>query len=383
MYWRPTINVAKLNNNRIPYEKALEFANREKITDILYPLFVHDISRVMTVQGSSNADHPRGLDVSRLRARAATSKDPVAQSPIGPSSLSTIAQVTGSRPAVERSHTFPTPPSHTFPTPPASASSVIGGQSNSYEWNNSQNMNGNVQPTAPLAIDTTLSNSRSLPNTPASTPPGTNVQSMQPYQQHSSHSQYGMPQVMPRYNHSGHYIKSEMGPPMKTSAAESDSEVKHDPYNHSNTDTPDVTHDNGYSRNHYLGGYSSIVENAITSPEQVNGSSPHQTAGHITPRTSIHTQWSDYNTPPRSNTTYETSSNGGSSYTGAGYTPNTLASLKRNREDDDIDYKRPSIGGDLDALKRRRGTEPSVAPLSSYDHNRHNQPGNTIMPRTR
>ena len=353
----------------------MEFANREKITDILYPLFVHDISRVMTVQGSSNADHPRGLDVAKLRARA--NKDPLNQmpSPIGPSSLSTIAQVTGRRPDVERSHTFP--------TPPTSASSVIGGQSNSQDWSNNPNMNGNVQTTAPLAIDTNLgTNSRSLPNTPVSTPPGNAVQSMQPYQQHSSISQYSMAQ-MPRYNnYSNHYIKSEMGPPMKTSAAESDSDIKHDPYNQNNADTSDVPHDDTYSRGHYMGSYNNIVESAITTPEQVNGSSPHQTTGRITPRTSMHAQWPDYNTPPRSNTTYDAPTNGGTSYTGASYTPSVLAGLKRGREDDD-DYKRPNLGGDLDALKRRRGTEPSVAPLSSYDHNRHNQPGNTIMPRTR
>ncbi|OCL14051.1 apses-domain-containing protein, partial [Glonium stellatum] len=32
-----------LKGARIPFERALEFANREAITELLYPLFVHNI----------------------------------------------------------------------------------------------------------------------------------------------------------------------------------------------------------------------------------------------------------------------------------------------------------------------------------------------------
>ena len=32
---------------RIPFERALEFANKEKITEQLYPLFVHDIGALL------------------------------------------------------------------------------------------------------------------------------------------------------------------------------------------------------------------------------------------------------------------------------------------------------------------------------------------------
>lgn len=66
---------------------------------------------------------------------------------------------------------------HTFPTPPASASSVVnmGAQGGPYDsWNNSVSSLPSAQP---LSIDTGISNQRaSVPNTPASTPPGKSTQ---------------------------------------------------------------------------------------------------------------------------------------------------------------------------------------------------------------
>jgi len=38
---------AKMGINRIPFERALEFANKEKITELLYPLFVHNIGALL------------------------------------------------------------------------------------------------------------------------------------------------------------------------------------------------------------------------------------------------------------------------------------------------------------------------------------------------
>lgn len=35
------------DNSRIPYERALDFANKEKITELLYPLFVHNIGALL------------------------------------------------------------------------------------------------------------------------------------------------------------------------------------------------------------------------------------------------------------------------------------------------------------------------------------------------
>lgn len=43
----PSPKLTSQLDNRIPYERALEFANKEKITEILYPLFVHNIGALL------------------------------------------------------------------------------------------------------------------------------------------------------------------------------------------------------------------------------------------------------------------------------------------------------------------------------------------------
>ena len=81
-----------------------------------------------------------------------------------------------SRPSLDRAHTFP--------TPPTSASSVIGsmGATENYQWN--QQGMSSAQGANPMSIDTSLSNAaRSMPATPATTPPGGSLQSMQSYPQ--------------------------------------------------------------------------------------------------------------------------------------------------------------------------------------------------------
>jgi hypothetical protein len=60
-----------------------------------------------------------------------------------------------------------------------------GGSDGSFQWSSQGGM-GSVQDTNPLSIDTGLSNARSMPTTPATTPPGTSIQSMQQYQQEMS-----------------------------------------------------------------------------------------------------------------------------------------------------------------------------------------------------
>lgn len=85
------------------------------------------------------------------------------------------AQNGGPRPGIDRAHTFP--------TPPTSASSVMGmGSSNgNYEWSQPNIANG-VGANQPLSIDTgSMSNARSMPTTPATTPPGQTVPNMQSY----------------------------------------------------------------------------------------------------------------------------------------------------------------------------------------------------------
>lgn len=117
---------------------------------------------------------------------------------------------------------------------------AMDGPSGSYQWNG-QNMN-NVQGGNPLSIDTGLSNARSMPTTPATTPPGTSIPNMQ-YQQsgqpqpyENSRQLYSAPQqqntyTQPqsnggRYGQADSYIKNEMGPP-GARAPESGPESQH------------------------------------------------------------------------------------------------------------------------------------------------------------
>jgi protein SOK2 len=145
----------------------------------LYPLFVHDIGALLyhpqnpnQHRGSmSNANTIAALDRTRDR-RALAGTTPGAPTPLHSVSGQMVGAAVPSpsqpRPGMERSHTFP--------TPPASASSVVtmsqGGAPYETAWNANNNM-GNGQP---LSIDTGISNQRSVPNTPASTPPGKTTQ---------------------------------------------------------------------------------------------------------------------------------------------------------------------------------------------------------------
>ncbi|EEP76010.1 predicted protein [Uncinocarpus reesii 1704] len=175
----------------IPFERALEFANKEKITAQLYPLFVHNIGGLLyhpTNQPRSNAvvaaAERRRLEASHQQGRPSQGPHPPPlhhhhsmHNPVTSqvSQSSSQALVPAGRPSFERAHTFP--------TPPASASSLVGvpSQGNSYDWA------GSVHNSHALSIDTGLGNSRSMPTTPATTPPGSNLQGMQSYQSQQSY----------------------------------------------------------------------------------------------------------------------------------------------------------------------------------------------------
>ncbi len=132
------------NFPRIPFERALDFANKEKITEQLYPLFVHDIGALL--YHPSNQPRPgvggalaavdRRRD-SRFLGGPQTSQPPPLHhhhsmsTPIPHASQSqqSIAPHPGTgRPEINRAHTFP--------TPPTSASSIItmDTQGTSYGW---------------------------------------------------------------------------------------------------------------------------------------------------------------------------------------------------------------------------------------------------------
>lgn len=246
---------------------------------------------------------------------------------------------------LDRSHTFP------IPTPPTSASGVIGNMGSSdgnFQWG-PQGSIGGVQGANPLSIDTGLSNTRSMPTTPATTPPGSSIQSMQQYQQGSlpydasrqmypaaTTQQSPYPQSTPGqqnmapYSQSNSYIKNEMGPP---SARAPGSEAEHNDskdtnglihhnqangqVNHGHEDEadhehdPEYTHDNSaYNANRQSYNYSNGTavgslpgEPSHLSPE-MTGSPNHPTSGRATPRTAsaqqpYYAQHGGYTTPPR------------------------------------------------------------------------------------
>ncbi|KAL2073682.1 hypothetical protein VTL71DRAFT_11008 [Oculimacula yallundae] len=348
----------------IPFERALDFANKEKITELLYPLFVHNIGALLyhpTNQTRTNAvmaaAERRKQEQHQVRNTQAPGLPSLHQhhhhsmnSSIGgplPGPQHSIApHPSQGRPGLDRAHTFP--------TPPTSASSVMGNmgsQDGSFNWGPPGSMN-TVQGTNPLSIDTGLSNARSMPTTPATTPPGATIQSMQQYQQppqqqsyDASRHMYSAPpsqqnayaQAAPdqqnmRYSQPGSYIKNEMGPPVARAPG---SEAEH----HDTKDTngmvhhnqaqgqvghgqpeeeaeheheAEYTHGNNGNYDSNRGSYSYTNgapvgaipgEHAHLSPE-MTGSPNHPASGRATPRTAsapqpYYAQQQGYNTPPR------------------------------------------------------------------------------------
>lgn len=247
------------------------------------------------------------------------------------------------RPSLDRAHTFP--------TPPTSASSVMGGMgtSENFQWGQ-QGMNG-AQSANPMSIDTGLSNTRSMPTTPASTPPGASIQSMQSYppgnppgsqpydssrqlysapaNQHASYPPSNGPSQDRSIYGQTNYVKSEMGPPASRpvgSVDQGDSKAANGmmhPGQGPETGGPqpgadeeaehehdaEYTHDSGAydaSRAQYNYNAPPVAslpnDHAHLSPEMTG--SPHQAgSGRATPRTapapqSYYSQ-QGYTTPPR------------------------------------------------------------------------------------
>ncbi|EHL00230.1 putative Cell pattern formation-associated protein stuA [Glarea lozoyensis 74030] len=291
----------------IPFERALDFANKEKITELLYPL-------VMGNMGSSDGN---------------------------------------------------------------------------FQWGQPQGGMPNAQGSNPLSIDTGLSNARSMPTTPATTPPGSSIQSMQQYQQppqqpyDASRQMYSAPpaqqsvyaqppngqQNMPRYSQPNSYIKSEMGPPLARagepehheskdangmihhpqtqqqvghSQGEEEADHEHDAeYTHDNSSNYDANRASyNYNQNPAVGSLPS--EHPHLSPE-MTGSPNHPASGRATPRTAsapqpYYQQQGGYSTPP------------------------PPASNKRGRDDED-DGRPSSRGPGAEGELKRRKTlrEDSVS----------------------
>ncbi|KAL8787294.1 MAG: hypothetical protein Q9213_002285 [Squamulea squamosa] len=333
----------------IPFDRALDFANREKITESLYPLFVHNIgallyhptnhnrtTAVMAAHEKQKLDKTRGGQGSMVGAPGSQApslhhhhsmtSSHVSQSP------HQIAPHPGTgRPSLDRAHTFP--------TPPTSASSGIGmsNQSNDYSWGG-QNITGGPQGSQTMIE----SHAHSTPNTPATTPPGHAMSNLQSYQTQqpydtakpiysSSASQQGpyAPSNMPRYPpaQSATYMKHEMGPPNSRITELDEHETKPEPYPHSQTNPPvghgtgeeeaDHEHDTDYSHdnsNAYTANRSAYSYNTGTGLSSLQGEHPHLSpemtgspshpngSGRVTPRNSASSQaqWTaGHQTPPR------------------------------------------------------------------------------------
>ncbi|KAG9968059.1 apses-domain-containing protein, partial [Aureobasidium melanogenum] len=219
----------------IPFDRALEFANKEKITEKLYPLFVHNIGALL-YHPSNSASRTIGGATSLVPGERRRPEDymraPVSQPPTMPHGQSMAMpqpphslapHPNAGRPSLDRAHTFP--------TPPTSASSImgIGNSEGSYQWSNQppSTMQQQQPSQQPLAIDTNMSN-RSVPTTPATTPPGSAMHSMPPYQTSQAYDNgrqlYSAPsqpsQYGPRYGQlqPSPYIKNEMAPPARAGA---------------------------------------------------------------------------------------------------------------------------------------------------------------------
>ena len=282
------------------------------------------------------------------------------------------------RPALDRAHTFPTPP-----TSASGTMTSIGSGQGSYDWTNG-NING-VQGGQAMGME---NHPHSTPATPATTPPGSALPSLQPYQsqqqmysgQSGSHGQYpSQHQSLTRNGSisSGMYPKQEMGPPSRVTASRPESEqgdVKLDSYGQAPaTDNsqasgdaegdpepePDYPHSNAQAYGSHRGSFdaynaasnlaqysgdSSQISPDVSGSAAVNGGS-----GRATPRTSQ--SWAaGYQTPPRappSSNLYNPTSDargtlsngntGAENYISGPYEPTQMTSVKRARDEDDAD----------------------------------------------
>ena len=317
-----------------------------------------------------------------------------------PNSIAT--QSPSARPGLDRAHTFP--------TPPTSASGTVTGMGN--HWSSYESGSSGM----PAAVPNSQfeHHPHSTPATPASTPPGSSLPSLQPYQGNQSYDTSrpiyaGTAPQQPQYTNQGlpsqaigrtgslqsnAYGKQDMGPP-NTLSSNAKSENEHSDQklasymsggaNDHSTGEEESEHDHEtdygseqkYSYDHQRSQYSSL-----------NGH--HTTGNQVNPLsgTASQSMWAGgyqaSRAPPSSNLYNPTSDTRGALSNGnvapdghitGAYAPtqlNGLTSNKRSRDDDDS-YSRNNID-DMDALKRRKmsrdGTAPGALANSSYDDTR-------------
>lgn len=422
----------------IPFERALDFANKEKITEMLYPLFVHNIGALL--YHPTNQSRTNQVMAAAERRKAEQNQLRSGPGPAPPSGvLPSIQQhhhhmgLPGPQPPSVPSHNSSGRPSldraHTFPTPPTSASSVMGSMpSDNFQWGQ-QGMSG--APSAnTMSIDTGLSNARSMPATPATTPPGASLQSMQPYPQgtqsyDSSRGVYNTsatqqspyppsnnsPQDRGSYGQSNAY--GDMAPPSgRPTAAEQDvkpsasmlhggqpgEQIPQSAGEDEAEHEAEYTHNSGaYDANRNAYNYNAPTVPPLSGDHVASdmaGSPGHQAgSGRATPRTAnppqnYYSQPAGYNTPPRvapSSSLYNVMSNDRGSTNGApgdvygsqgdigamqnGYAPAPVmngAPGAMKRGRDDEDELPRPGSGGLD-MKRRKMTLDGTMPVASFD----------------
>ncbi|EFW15684.1 hypothetical protein D8B26_002234 [Coccidioides posadasii str. Silveira] len=349
----------------IPFERALEFANKEKITDLLYPLFVHNIGGLL--YHPSNQTRPNSIVAATERRRIEANQqqsrsvqgpqppplhhhhsmhNPVTSQVTQPSSQ---ALIPAGRPSFERAHTFP--------TPPASASSLVGvtNQGSSYDWA------GNVHNSHALSIETGLGNSRSMPTTPATTPPSSNLQSMQSYQSqqtYDSKSYYpSAPSSQPPFTSQQPTATQNMssqgngqvthGTAVGEGGQEHESEYINDTNGPYSGNRGSYNYSTGHSSSNLHGEPTHLSSDITNSASSTNGTDrigsrpsaqSQWTPGYSTPRlgppSSLYNVVSDTRSTPANGPggdTYSASSNSASVYPSSGLN----GSGKRSRDDDD------------------------------------------------
>ncbi|OQN96071.1 Cell pattern formation-associated protein stuA [Cryoendolithus antarcticus] len=379
----------------IPFDRALEFANKEKITEHLYPLFVHNIGALL--YHPTNQARQQSIGNGAMAARRPESQDYM-RTPTGtqPPALThhhsmgtpvstgmaqpphTIApHPTSGRPGLDRAHTFPTPPTS------ASGMTMGAGQ---YDYGNHAN-----------AVH------------PASSSPGSTSHMQYPSSQpYDSRQMYSAPANYSQYP-SQHYnsvqpspgVKSEMAPPTRAGA-------EHEHAHHKGADgysgqqDADGEHEGDYTHQSASLGASNASYSAFPnaapgpihsepshiSPEMQN--SPQQTgSGRATPRTAA--PYSGYSTPQRgsqlpssnlynvmSSDTRAGAPNGAEQYPQQGYAPQQYPAMngvpqnkKRGREADGDDaygngLKRARTEGGPQALQRLTDSIATYNPNLTY-----------------
>ena len=392
---------AILTTRRIPFDRALDFANKERITELLYPLFVHNIGALLyhptnqarqgSMSGAAMAARRPEQQQQPEYMRTPTSSQPPALThhhsmsnpgvshpqPMGP-------HPAAGRPGVDRAHTFP--------TPPTSASGMMN-SGNSYGYGEGQA--AAMQSGQHIPVHAVVS--RSVPTSlPVATSPSSSTQMQYPTTQayDGTRPMYSAGPTYPQYSapQYGHVqpspgVKTEMAPPTRAGAENEHAEHKpHDGY--SSQQDGDGEHEGEYthtsasygSRKPSYAGMPNAPLNQMhsdsshISPEMTH--SPHQNgSGRATPRTT--STYPGYSTPQRSqlpasnlynvisNDARSGAPNGADAYQAQGYAPQYPSmngvppNNKRGRDmDDDDQYGRPPSAN---GIKRARTDAGAVA----------------------